>query len=132
MYARNEPYDDIKKSHSVDTLAICIRCILEKNLTGWEVMEIFAGGVNQSDNVFMEFTSTVDDIIGDADAPGKTHPLIHFNLCRCYPASLRHQVLQLAITFVCGIGQLRSVHSKATLHFRELVCQQSRRLLSPK
>ena len=30
-----------------------MRCILEKNLAGWEVMEVFAGGVNESDAVFL-------------------------------------------------------------------------------
>jgi hypothetical protein len=34
-------------------MSIMIRCILAKNLTGWEAMEIFAGGVSQSDQIFM-------------------------------------------------------------------------------
>ena len=85
MYVRNAPYDDIKKSHAVETLATLVRCVLEKNLTGWEVMEIFAGGVNQSDSVFMEFTSAVDGIIGDTTAPGTTlfAPSVS-GLWRCY------------------------------------------------
>ncbi|ETW87018.1 hypothetical protein HETIRDRAFT_166541 [Heterobasidion irregulare TC 32-1] len=53
-------------------------------------MEMFAGEVNESDKVFMDFATTVDVIIGDAEAP----------------ASLRHEVLQLAIIFMCGINQL--------------------------
>ncbi|KAH9937283.1 uncharacterized protein B0H18DRAFT_969928 [Fomitopsis serialis] len=39
--------------------------MLRKNLTGWEVMEIFAGGVNESDKVFSELTSMIDEILGD-------------------------------------------------------------------
>jgi hypothetical protein len=27
--------------------------VLAKNLAGWEVMEVFAGGVDESDKVFM-------------------------------------------------------------------------------
>jgi hypothetical protein len=38
--------------HAVDLLMVVIKCILAKNLTGWEVMEVFAGGVNTSDKVF--------------------------------------------------------------------------------
>jgi hypothetical protein len=33
-------------------LSIVVRCILAKNLAGWEVMEIFAGGIGESDKVF--------------------------------------------------------------------------------
>lgn len=36
----------------METLSIASRCLLRKNLTGWEVMEIFAGGVHESDKVF--------------------------------------------------------------------------------
>jgi hypothetical protein len=52
-YAQNAAHEDIKKLHSLDTLSIILRCILAKNLTGWEVMEVLAGGVGQSDVVFM-------------------------------------------------------------------------------
>jgi hypothetical protein len=51
--AQNAAYDDVKKSHSLDTLSIILRCILAKNLTGWEIMEVLAGGVSQSDAIFM-------------------------------------------------------------------------------
>jgi hypothetical protein len=30
-----------------------VRSILAKNLAGWEAMEVFAGGVGESDKVFM-------------------------------------------------------------------------------
>jgi hypothetical protein len=34
-------------------MAVITRCLLSKSdLAGWEVMELFAGGVNQSDEFF--------------------------------------------------------------------------------
>ena len=30
-----------------------LRCVLAKNLAGWEVMVVFAGEINESDKVFM-------------------------------------------------------------------------------
>ncbi|KZT02439.1 DUF1741-domain-containing protein [Laetiporus sulphureus 93-53] len=89
-HARTGADNDAKKTHAVETLSILSRCILRKNLAGWEVMEIFAGGVNESDKVFDELTSMIDEIMGDGFAP----------------VSLKHQVLQLAVIFVSGISQL--------------------------
>ncbi|KZT30822.1 hypothetical protein NEOLEDRAFT_1053272, partial [Neolentinus lepideus HHB14362 ss-1] len=89
-FARNDAYDDPKKVHSLETLSILIRCILRKDFTGWEVMEVFTGGVRGSDQLFMVFVEMIDQLIGDETAP----------------ASLRHQALQLAIIFMCSIGQL--------------------------
>ncbi|KZT75029.1 hypothetical protein DAEQUDRAFT_807295 [Daedalea quercina L-15889] len=90
QFARMGPDDDPRKSRAVDTLSMLSRYLLGKNLTGWEVMEIFAGGVNESDKVFGDLTAMIDEILGDSNAP----------------ASLRHQVLQLAVVFVSGISQL--------------------------
>ncbi|KAI0257195.1 hypothetical protein BJV78DRAFT_1160862 [Lactifluus subvellereus] len=85
------PYDDPRKSHAVQLMTVLTRCLLSKNdLAGWEVMELFAGGVNQSDEFFNEFTSTLGTLLGDDDAP----------------VELRHEVLQLSIVFLCGINQL--------------------------
>lgn len=44
------------RGHAIETLSILLRNMLIKNFAGWEVMEIFAGGVNQSDAVFMVST----------------------------------------------------------------------------
>ena len=55
-YARTAPYDDPKKSHAVQLMTVVVRYFLSKNdLAGWEVMELFAGGVNQSDKFFNVF-----------------------------------------------------------------------------
>ncbi|KAI0639595.1 hypothetical protein C8Q77DRAFT_1044240 [Trametes polyzona] len=53
-------------------------------------MEIFAGGVNDSDKVFDGLTSAIDEVLSDTTAS----------------VSLRHEVLQMAVIFVCGISQL--------------------------
>ncbi|KAJ7706001.1 hypothetical protein B0H17DRAFT_1035202 [Mycena rosella] len=66
------------------------RCIFAKTPTGWEVMEIFAGGVTQSDTIFTNLTGIINDSLPDPDLP----------------ADIRHQVLQLALIFMCGVGQL--------------------------
>ncbi|KAH9065797.1 hypothetical protein EDB87DRAFT_1593217 [Lactarius vividus] len=91
LHVRTAPYDDPKKSHAVQMMTVLTRCLLCKgDLAGWEVMELFAGGVNQSDNFFNEFATTVGTLLGDNDAP----------------VDLRHEVLQLAIVFMCGVNQL--------------------------
>ncbi|KAH9898211.1 hypothetical protein C8Q73DRAFT_834250 [Cubamyces lactineus] len=87
---RSEETDDTKKSHAASTLGVVSRCLLSKNLAGWEVMELFAGGVSDSDRVFNGLTSAIDEVLGNT-----THS-----------ASLRHEVLQMAVIFVCGISQL--------------------------
>ncbi|KAF8899008.1 hypothetical protein BD779DRAFT_1486579 [Infundibulicybe gibba] len=73
-HARTTPYDDIKRANALTTFTALTLSVLGKNLSGWEIMEVMAGGVHQSD----EF----------------------FTVC------IRHQVLQLALTFMCGVTQL--------------------------
>ncbi|PPQ99554.1 hypothetical protein CVT24_005342 [Panaeolus cyanescens] len=89
-HSKTAKYNDPKKSNSLVTLRIFTASIFEKNLSGWEVMEIFAGSVAQSDAHFSEFTATLDSLIGDSNSPAET----------------RHKALQLALTFVCGVSQL--------------------------
>jgi hypothetical protein len=58
-YARTAPYDDPKKYHAVQLMTVTTRGLLSKgDLAGWEVMELFAGGVNQSDKFFNVLTFT--------------------------------------------------------------------------
>jgi hypothetical protein len=53
LHARTAPYDDSKKSHGIQMMTVLTRCLLCKgDFAGWEVMELFAGGVNQSDEFF--------------------------------------------------------------------------------
>ncbi|KAL0951542.1 hypothetical protein HGRIS_008226 [Hohenbuehelia grisea] len=82
-----------KSPHSgnaLDTLLVLLKCILVKVSTGWEIMEILAGGVSESDKVFMEFAEVIDIGLSDAE----------------FPADIRHQILQVAIVFLCGVGQM--------------------------
>jgi hypothetical protein len=52
-YARRAPYDDPRKSHAVQSMTVITRGLLSKSdFAGWEVMELFAGGVNESDKFF--------------------------------------------------------------------------------
>lgn len=91
LHARTARYDDSKKSHAIQVMTVLTRCLLCKgDLAGWEVMELFAGGVNQSDKFFNQFASTIGDLLRDDDAP----------------VELRHEVLQLAVVFMCGVNQL--------------------------
>ncbi|KAJ7103351.1 hypothetical protein B0H15DRAFT_811913 [Mycena belliarum] len=53
-------------------------------------MEIMAGGVGQSDATFTNLTRMIHDSLPNPEVP----------------ADIRHQVLQLALIFMCGIGQL--------------------------
>ncbi|KAJ7446477.1 hypothetical protein B0H11DRAFT_1745875 [Mycena galericulata] len=83
------PSNDTKK-HALETFSILARCIFAKTPTGFEVMEIIAGGVNQSDATFTNLTGMVNDSLADPEVP----------------ADIRHQILQLALIFMCGVGQL--------------------------
>ncbi|KAJ7161404.1 hypothetical protein C8R43DRAFT_992750 [Mycena crocata] len=88
-HAASAPNSDTRKN-ALETLSVLSRCIFAKTPTGWEVMEIMAGGVGQSDAIFQKLTGIVHDSLPDPNIP----------------AGVRHQVLQLALIFMCGVGQL--------------------------
>ncbi|KAL1722164.1 hypothetical protein EV715DRAFT_193415 [Schizophyllum commune] len=88
-WAREGSPDDPRKTNALQTLSIVIRCALAKNLSGWEVLEVFGGGV-KADAVFMDFVTCLHDLMSSKDNS---------------PA-IRHQALQVALTFMCGISQL--------------------------
>jgi hypothetical protein len=44
-------YEDIRKHNSLETLTICVRGVFAKSMSGWEIMEVLAGSVNESDAV---------------------------------------------------------------------------------
>ncbi|KAG6814115.1 hypothetical protein H0H92_002110 [Tricholoma furcatifolium] len=90
LHARDSPVDDVRKTHALETLSIVLRCILNKNPSGWEVMEILGGGVGQSDDIFLQFADLVNFIIGDELAP----------------ANIQHQGTRVALVYMCAIGQL--------------------------
>ncbi|KAJ7293157.1 hypothetical protein C8J57DRAFT_1268248 [Mycena rebaudengoi] len=78
------------KRHSLETLSILSRCMFAKTPTGIDVIDIMAGGVTQSDDMFMQLTGLVNDVLVDS----------------AVPADIRHQALQFALIFMCGVGQL--------------------------
>ncbi|KAK0481699.1 hypothetical protein IW261DRAFT_1562992 [Armillaria novae-zelandiae] len=82
--------DDLKTSHALETLCIFTKCLLTKGFSGWEVMEVFAGGVGNSDAFFMDLVTIIDDSLANASRS----------------AAIRHQILQLGLIFMCGISQL--------------------------
>ncbi|XP_006454085.1 hypothetical protein AGABI2DRAFT_113843 [Agaricus bisporus var. bisporus H97] len=82
-------YDDTKKNNALETLAICVRGVFLKSMSGWEIMEVLAGSVNESDGVLNDFTNMVAAILSDTQAPTNT----------------RHLALQLALLYMCGAGQ---------------------------
>jgi hypothetical protein len=51
-YASTCGYSEARKDHALETLTILSRGCLSKGLSGWEVMELVAGSVAQSDQVF--------------------------------------------------------------------------------
>ncbi|KAJ3977857.1 hypothetical protein EV361DRAFT_943954 [Lentinula raphanica] len=100
-----------KAIHALQSLCILIKSILSKNPTGWEVIQILSGGAKESDGLFMSLTSLVDLHLKDDNIPGIDYPL---NLiCRGEAQTLtfaiamnRHLAAQMALIFICGIGQM--------------------------
>jgi hypothetical protein len=48
----NTPFDHRVKANALETLVLFVRCMLSKQLSGWEIMDVFAGGVVESDPLF--------------------------------------------------------------------------------
>lgn len=44
--------DDIRKVNTLETLTVLLRAVLQKDLAGWELMDVLAGNVGESDQVF--------------------------------------------------------------------------------
>ncbi|KAF8514489.1 hypothetical protein JB92DRAFT_133643 [Gautieria morchelliformis] len=107
------PFNHPVKANALETLVLFVRCMLSKQLSGWEIMDVFAGGVVESDPLFSTFTKTINDIMGDEDAP----------------VEYRHRALQLALVFMCGVNQLSP---GAYLLRRDLYPSVASIILSPK
>ncbi len=106
--ARTLQHDPTKSAHALETLCILTRTLLAKNLNGWEIMEVFAGGTKESDLVFMSLTSLVEDYLKDDTIPGEslcTDSKGHNNRYEL-KASNRHRALQLALIFMCSVNNL--------------------------
>ncbi|KAJ7597517.1 hypothetical protein C8J56DRAFT_321871 [Mycena floridula] len=88
--ARFTGSNQVRASHALETMCIVTRCVFAKNPTGFETMSILAGGVNQSDKLFMDLASFIEEGISDPSVP----------------VSIRHQTIQLAVIFMCGVAQM--------------------------
>ena len=49
--ARVPEFDDPRKVYALETFSVAARCILAKNLEGWEVMTAFAGEAEKGDSL---------------------------------------------------------------------------------
>ena len=84
----NASFSHSVKANALETLVLFVRCMLSKQFSGWEIMDVFAGGVVGSDSLFsvgsgcyiqvlmasrvQAFTKVIDDILRDDNAPGKS------------------------------------------------------------
>lgn len=83
-------YDDVRKTNALDTLVVFLHSVLRKEFAGWELMELLAGTVSESDRVFGLLVESIEKVLESGDAP----------------VALKHRTLQLALVFACGVGQL--------------------------
>lgn len=56
----DSPFDDTRKANALETLVVILRSTLQKDLAGWEIMDLLASNVSESDRVFgvSEFQSS--------------------------------------------------------------------------
>jgi hypothetical protein len=45
-------FEDIRKANALETLVVFLRSILSKDLAGWEIMDLLAGNISESDRIF--------------------------------------------------------------------------------
>jgi hypothetical protein len=45
-------FEDIRKANALETLVVFLRSVLSKDLAGWEIMDLLAGNVSESDRIF--------------------------------------------------------------------------------
>ena len=70
-------------------------------------MEIFAGDTGRSDKLFMLFTEVVEETLVDSSISGAlSTQTVHIIGSDHEKERIRHQALQLALVFMCGVGQL--------------------------
>ncbi|KAF8323104.1 hypothetical protein DL93DRAFT_625081 [Clavulina sp. PMI_390] len=79
-----------RRINALKTLIVFVSSMAAKGFGGWEFMEIFAGGVSESDRVFSTFASTIDTLLGDTSLEATT----------------RRLVVGLALAFVCAVNEL--------------------------
>ncbi|KEP45809.1 putative MFS-1 domain protein [Rhizoctonia solani 123E] len=81
----------LRRMNAARTLQAVAQAVLGiPGITGWEIMDVLAGGVGVSDAVFTELVGA----------------LVHAMENEHEPDEMRHSALQLSLALACGFGQL--------------------------
>ncbi|KAG8830817.1 hypothetical protein FRC17_004184, partial [Serendipita sp. 399] len=79
-----------RRRNALETLVVLFHSVLQKDLAGWEIMDLLSGNMSESDLVFGQLVEGIESTLESTEAP----------------VALKHRTLQLALVFACGIGQL--------------------------
>ncbi|CAE6449404.1 unnamed protein product [Rhizoctonia solani] len=81
----------LRRMNAARTLQAVAQAVLAiPGITGWEIMDVLAGGVGVSDAVFTELVGALMYTMGNEHEPDE----------------MRHAALQLSLALACGFGQL--------------------------
>ncbi|KAL5639121.1 hypothetical protein ACGC1H_006594 [Rhizoctonia solani] len=81
----------LRRMNAARTLQAVAQAVLGiPGITGWEIMDVLAGGVGVSDAVFTELVGALVYTMGNEHEPDE----------------MRHSALQLSLALACGFGQL--------------------------
>ncbi|KAF8711829.1 O-Glycosyl hydrolase family 30, partial [Rhizoctonia solani] len=81
----------LRRMNATRTLQAVAQAVLAiPGITGWEIMDVMAGGVGVSDAVFTELVGSLMDTMGNDHESDE----------------MRHSALQLTLALACGFGQL--------------------------
>ncbi|KAH7334502.1 hypothetical protein B0J17DRAFT_673643 [Rhizoctonia solani] len=81
----------LRRTNAARTLQAVAQAVLAiPGITGWEIMDVLAGGVGMSDAVFTELVGALINTMGNEHEPDE----------------IRHSALQLSLALACGFGQL--------------------------
>ncbi|QRV83599.1 hypothetical protein RhiJN_11615 [Ceratobasidium sp. AG-Ba] len=81
----------LRRTNAARTLQAVAQAVLGvSGITGWEIMDVLAGGVGVSDEVFTELVRSLTTTMSNENESGE----------------MRHCALQLTLALICGLGQL--------------------------
>ncbi|KAG8708439.1 hypothetical protein FRC08_018888 [Ceratobasidium sp. 394] len=82
---------ELRRVNAARTLQAVAQAVLDiPGVTGWEIMDVLAGGVGVSDEVFTELVRSLASMMADENASRE----------------MRHSALQLTLALTCGLRQL--------------------------
>ncbi|QRV97724.1 hypothetical protein RhiJN_25743 [Ceratobasidium sp. AG-Ba] len=82
---------ELRRTNAARTLQAVAQAVLGvSGITGWEIMDVLAGGVGVSDGVFTELVRSLTSTMSNENETGE----------------MRHCALQLTLALICGLGQL--------------------------